>query len=188
MGTAGWVEAQGPGVSGWENGQAVAVSPVSRCAGGAACRDGDDCYCEQEVSVRGGLGLDGGLAKYMIAPARSLITLDTLAPADAAPLTDAGLTSYHAVKRSLHVMTPDSSVLVIGVEVSGHMAVAYLRVLTGCQIIATDPSEEALRMASARGADLVLPSDETTVDAVREATKGPGRTEQCSTSLVSMRR
>ena len=67
------------------------------------------------------------------------------------------------------------------------MAVAYLRVLTGCQIIAADPSEEAWRMASARGADLVLPSDETTADAVREATKGLG-VERCSTSSVSTRR
>jgi propanol-preferring alcohol dehydrogenase len=110
----------------------------------------------------------------MAAPARSLVALQKLEPSEAAPLTDAGLTAYHAVKRSLDVLTPDAGVLVIGVGGLGHMAVAYLRELTGSQIIVADPNEAARQLATDLGADLVLPSDDTTAEAVMEATGGLG--------------
>lgn len=171
---AGWVEAVGAGVQGWDIGQAVVVSPVWSCGQCAACRAGDDAYCEQSSGISGGLGRDGGLASHMVAPARALVAIEGLEPSEAAPLTDAGLTSYHAVKRSLDVLTPDCAALVIGVGGLGHMAVAYLRELTGGKIIAADNNEAARQMASELGADLVLPSDETTADLVREATGGLG--------------
>jgi NADPH:quinone reductase-like Zn-dependent oxidoreductase len=48
---------------------------------------------------------DGGMAEYLLVPStRYLIPLGSLDPREAAPLTDAGLTSYHAVKRSLHLL------------------------------------------------------------------------------------
>jgi propanol-preferring alcohol dehydrogenase len=171
---AGWIDRIGPGVQGFENGQAVVVSPVWSCGRCAACRAGDDNYCEGPRTGSGGLGLDGGLASHMVAPARALVALRDLEPSDAAPLTDAGLTSYHAVKRSLDVLTPDAAALVIGVGGLGHMGVAYLRALTGGKVIAVDRSESARRMATQVGADLVLDSGEGTADAVREATDGLG--------------
>jgi len=171
---AGWIHRVGPGVQGWEEGQAVVVSPVWSCGRCAACRAGDDSYCEGPRTGSGGLGLDGGLASHMLAPARALVALQGLEPAEAAPLTDAGLTSYHAVKRSLDVLTPDAAALVIGVGGLGHMGVAYLRELTGGPVIAVDRSEVARAMASRLGADLVLDSDEKTAEAIREATRGLG--------------
>jgi propanol-preferring alcohol dehydrogenase len=171
---AGWVEAVGAGVKGWDLGRAVVVSPVWSCGHCSACRAGDDAYCEDSAGVSGGLGRDGGLASHMVAPAGALVAIEGLEPSEGAPLTDAGLTSYHAVKRSLDVLTPDAAALVIGVGGLGHMAVAYLRELTGSMIIAADRDEAARQMASDLGADLVLPSDETTADRVREATSGLG--------------
>lgn len=171
---AGWIENVGAGVQGWDLGQAVVVSPVWSCGHCAACRAGDDAYCEKSAGVSGGLGRDGGLASHMVAPARALVAIEGLEPSEAAPLTDAGLTSYHAVKRSLDVLTPDAAALVIGVGGLGHMAVAYLRELTGGKIIAVDRNKAARQLASDLGADLVLPSDENTADTVREATKGLG--------------
>lgn len=171
---AGWVEAIGTGVQGWEVGQAVVISPVWACGLCAACRAGDDSYCEVRINPSGGLGRDGGLASHMVAPARSLVALKNLEPSQAAPLTDAGLTSYHAVKHSLDVLPPDSAALVIGVGGLGHMAVAYLRELTGGMVIAVDRSEAARKMADDLGADIVLTSDETTAEAVKEATDGLG--------------
>ena len=63
----------------------------------------------------GGLGgADGGMAEYLLVPAtRYLIPLDSLDPGEAAPLSDAGLTSYHAVKRSVHLLGPGSTAVVI---------------------------------------------------------------------------
>jgi len=171
---AGWIEAVGPGVNGWAVDEAVVISPVWACGSCAACRAGDDAYCEDSPGVSGGLGVDGGLASHMIAPVGSLVALKTLEPSEAAPLTDAGLTSYHAVKRSLDVLTPDSAAFVIGVGGLGHMAVAYLKELTGGVVIAADPNESARKMAADLGADLVLTSDESTAEAVKEATGGLG--------------
>ena len=171
---AGWIEALGTGVRHWEVGQAVVVSPKWTCGRCAACRAGDDAYCDDTMRGTGGIGFDGGLASHMAAPARSLVALENLEPSQAAPLTDAGLTSYHAVKRSLDVLTPDAAALVIGVGGLGHMAVAYLRELTGGPVIAVDRSDAARQMATDLGADLVFSSDESTAETVMEATGGLG--------------
>ena len=70
-------------------------------------------------------------------PPRSCRSM-TLAPLDAAPLTDAGLTPYHAIKRSLPLLVPGSSAVVIGAGGLGHMAVQILSALTATTVIAVD--------------------------------------------------
>ena len=46
--------------------------------------------------VGGGLGIDGGMAEYLLVPsARLLVPLGGLSPAKAAPLSDAALTMMH---------------------------------------------------------------------------------------------
>jgi len=171
---AGWVEAPGPGVSGWEKGQPTVISPVWSCGNCAPCRSGDDAYCEGPRTGSGGLGMDGGMAPFMVAPARALVPLDKLSPSEAAPLTDAGLTSYHAVKQAMKVLTADAAALVIGVGGLGHMGLAYLRELSGGMIIAVDSSEGARKMARERGADLVLDAGDNTKQEILDATGGLG--------------
>jgi propanol-preferring alcohol dehydrogenase len=68
------------------------------------------------------MGLDGGLAEYVIAPAAAVVPVN-LDPADAAPLTDAALSSYHAVKRVLSLLGGGATVAVIGVGGLGHLAI-----------------------------------------------------------------
>jgi propanol-preferring alcohol dehydrogenase len=112
----------------------------------------------------------------MVAPATTLVPLRNLEPAEAAPLTDAGLTSYHAVKRCLPILEPGTTVVVIGVGGLGHLGVAFLRELSGAQIIAVDRDPAALQMASGLGAHVCLPSDDTTVEQVKALTDGLGAT------------
>jgi len=170
---AGWIE--GGDTRGLDVGAPVVVSPTWSCGLCAACRSGDTNCCESAAhAVSGGLGLDGGIAEYMLAPVDALVPLRSLEPWRAAPLTDAGLTSYHAVKRSLPVLTPDATAVVIGVGGLGHMAIEFLRELSGARIIAVDVDENALAMAADRGADLVLPSDERATEEIRKATNGLG--------------
>ena len=59
-----------------------------------------------------------------------------LSPAKAAPLSDAALTPYHAIKRALPNLHADSTVVVLGVGGLGHMAVQLLRVLVPVRIVA----------------------------------------------------
>ncbi|HTC58346.1 MAG TPA: alcohol dehydrogenase catalytic domain-containing protein, partial [Candidatus Sulfotelmatobacter sp.] len=93
---AGWVEKLGSGATGFAVGDPVIVYGPWGCGSCTNCRVGMENYCESPVKTRaGGLGRDGGMANYMIVPStRFLLPLGTLDPREAAPLTDAALTSY----------------------------------------------------------------------------------------------
>jgi propanol-preferring alcohol dehydrogenase len=175
---AGWVDAVGAGVSGLEIGQPVAVYGAWGCGLCHRCRQGMENYCEHQSDIGtagGGLGLDGGMAPRMIVPsARLLVPLGDLDPAEAAPLTDAGLTPYHAIKRSLHRLIPGSTAVVIGAGGLGHMAVQLLRALSPATVIAVDQRKEALRLAADVGADHgVLAGDDAAAE-IKELTGGQG--------------
>jgi propanol-preferring alcohol dehydrogenase len=170
---AGWIE--GGETAGMEIGTPVVISPVWGCGKCRSCRAGADNYCDHpNPSGSGGLGRDGGMAEYMVVPFNAIVPLNSLEPADAAPLTDAGLTSYHAVKQCLTILTPDTAAVVIGVGGLGHLAVEFLSVLSGAQIIAVDRDEKALKIAAEKGASLCLPSDESTAERIKDATRGLG--------------
>jgi propanol-preferring alcohol dehydrogenase len=175
---AGWVAALGPGVEGLEVGEAVAVYGPWGCGRCRACRQSKENYCERQAEIGasgGGLGLDGGMAEYLLVPApRFLLELGDLDPRDAAPLSDAALTPYHAIKRALPVLAPGTTAVVIGVGGLGHMAVQILRALTSAQIVAVDVDPEHLRLAREVGADAALTSGEGTAEEIRELTRGLG--------------
>lgn len=175
---AGWVEAIGAGVEGLEVGEPVAVYGPWGCGRCRSCRLSAETYCERQAEIGafgGGLGLDGGMAEYMLVPhARLLLPLGDLDPRDAAPLSDAALTPYHAVKRSLDLLVPGSTAVVIGVGGLGHMAVQILRALTPARVIAVDVSADKLRLAREVGADEAVEPGEGAAETIRELTGGLG--------------
>jgi propanol-preferring alcohol dehydrogenase len=175
---AGWVHAIGAGVTRLEVGQPVAVYGPWGCGCCHRCRQGLENYCENQAEIGvagGGLGLDGGMAELMLVPdARLLVPLGDLSPADAAPLTDAGLTPYHAVKRSLPLLVPGSTAVVIGVGGLGHMGIQILRALSAAQIVAVDQRPSALELAASVGADRVVESGDSAAAEIRSLTGGRG--------------
>lgn len=178
---AGWIHALGEGVRGLEIGQPVAVYGPWGCGKCVRCRVGLETMCENPAEAPmpaggGGLGLDGGMAEYMLIPSSRLVIPlpDGLDPVHAAPLTDAGLTPYHAIKRSLPKLGPDATAVVIGVGGLGHMGVQILKAITGASVIVVDTRESALKLAKKHGADLTLVSGDDTVEKIREATGGRG--------------
>jgi propanol-preferring alcohol dehydrogenase len=175
---AGWVHALGDGVASLELGQPVAVYGAWGCGSCARCVEGRENYCEGQagLGVGPGLGLDGGMAEYMLVPsARHLVPLpDGLSPAEAAPLTDAALTPYHAIDRSLAKLGPTATAVVIGVGGLGHMAVQILKAITAAQVIVVDTRPEALALGLSLGADLALPAGERAGAEVRAASGGLG--------------
>jgi propanol-preferring alcohol dehydrogenase len=175
---AGWVEALGAGVQGLEVGEAVAVYGPWGCGRCRACRLSAENYCERQAEIGafgGGLGLDGGMAEYMLVPhSRLLLSLGELDPRDAAPLSDAALTPYHAIKRSLHLLVPGSTAVVIGVGGLGHMAVQILRALSPARVIAVDSSAEKLALAREVGAEETVEPGEDAAERIRELTGGRG--------------
>lgn len=157
---AGWVSALGDGVTGLKEGDAVAVYGPWGCGRCHACQLSMENYCENWAEIKGfggGLGLDGGMAEYMLVPsARLLVPLGDLAPAQAAPLSDAALTPYHAIRRALPQLHPGGTAVVIGVGGLGHMALQLLRLLAPVRIVAADVDDTKLAQARALGADEVV--------------------------------
>ena len=157
---AGWVSALGQGVSGFKEGDAVAVYGPWGCGRCHACQRSMENYCENWAQINGfggGLGLDGGMAEYMLVPsARLLVPLGDLGPAKAAPLSDAALTPYHAIKRALPHLNAEGTVVVMGVGGLGHMAIQLLRVLAPVRIVAADVDDRKLAHAKALGADDIV--------------------------------
>ncbi len=175
---AGWVEALGAGVEGVDVGEAVAVYGPWGCGRCRACRLSAENYCERQAEIGafgGGLGRDGGMAEYMLVPhPRLLLALGDLDPREAAPLSDAALTPYHAIKRSLHLLVPGSTAVVIGVGGLGHMGVQILRALSPARIVAVDVSPEKLELARQVGADAAVAAGESAAGEIRELTRGLG--------------
>jgi alcohol dehydrogenase, propanol-preferring len=175
---AGWVAELGAGVTGLEVGQPVAVYGPTGCGACVRCQAGMENYCEQppgDGAMAIGLGRDGGMAPYLVVPdARHLVPLTDLDPVAAAPLTDAGLTPYHAIKRSLHRLVPGSHAVVIGAGGLGHMAIQILTALSPTSVIAVDTSPEALHLAQAVGADEAVAAGDTARQEIRDLTGGRG--------------
>jgi propanol-preferring alcohol dehydrogenase len=173
---AGTVEALGEGTTGIQVGEAVLVYGPWGCGRCPNCGVGAEHLCTRRDVADGtacGIGRDGGLAEHVVLPsARLAIPIGDLDPVVAAPLADAGLTPYHAVKRALRDLPPGSTAVVIGIGGLGHTAVQLLRALSGCRIIAVDRRGDALEVARAAGASVALQADGLTADAVIDAAGG----------------
>ncbi len=178
---AGWVHELGDGVTGLEVGQPVAVYGPWGCGTCRRCQLGIETYCENLAAAPvpgggGGLGMDGGMAELMLVPAaRLIVPLPVgLDPLHAAPLTDAGLTPYHAVRRSWAKLAPDATAVVIGVGGLGHLAVQILEATTAARVVAVDSRPQALALAQEYGADVTVEAGEGAADEIRRATGGRG--------------
>ncbi len=171
---AGWVEALGPGASGFEPGEAVIVYGGWGCGICRVCLSGEEQLCD---TMRwGGLGPPGGYAeRYVVPSPRHLIRIGDLDPADVAPLTDAGLTPYRAVKKVARRLVAGDAALVIGAGGLGQMAIQFLRLLTPARVVVADVSPDKRQAALHLGADAVVdPSAADAADELREATAGAG--------------
>jgi propanol-preferring alcohol dehydrogenase len=173
--TAGRVAALGQAASGVALGDPVVVYSRWGCGACWQCANGRDNACARtQHSAHGaGLGRDGGLADYLLVPSsRYLVPAPDLDPVHAAPLTDAALTSYHAVKLSFEKLRPGSTALVLGIGGLGHMAIQILKAITAARVLAVDVREAALELAREAGADAVMSSRGLTPEGVR-AELGP---------------
>src|SRR5258705_1105423 len=174
---AGWVEEVGAGVKGFQRGDAVAVNPSwASCGRCHMCRSEEEILCLYQKAIRApGVGYDGGHAPYVLVPeSRFLVPIGDLDPIEAAPLTDAGLTTYTAIKAALPGIYPGSTAVVIGIGGLGLYAVQFLRQLTGARVVAVDSSEARLKLAREYGADDVVTTGPNAPDQIRDLTGGIG--------------
>ena len=176
---AGWVEELGTGVARFRPGDAVAIDPNwASCGRCHMCRSGEENHCLYQKAIRApGVGYDGGHAPYVLVPeGRFLVPIGDLDPIKAAPLSDAGITTYTAIKSALPGIWPGSTVVVIGVGGLGLYAVQFLRQLTGARVVAVDSTEARLKLAREYGADDVVLSGPDAAEHIRELSGGVGAT------------
>ena len=173
----GRIAAIGNEVRGFDIGDAIALVSPSSCGVCNLCVRGRDSACPHGLKGRG-YGRDGGLAQYAIANApRDVVRLGTLDPRNAAPLTDAGATSYHGVRKVLHKLVPGSTAVVIGAGGLGAFAVQMLRAMSPATVIAVDSNPDRLSYVTELGAHhTVAGVDETTASELSRVTNGEGAT------------
>jgi len=121
----GRIDAIGEAVDRWRPGQRVGVGFLGGyCGHCEPCRRGDFVNCQNQAVS--GLHTDGGYAQVMIANERGLAAVpDGLAPADAAPLLCAGVTTFNALRNA--PARPGDLVAVHGIGGLGHLGVQFAR-------------------------------------------------------------
>ena len=156
---AGTVAALGPGATGIEVGERVVVYGPWGCGACAACARGAENLCPTRQGRGVGCGLDGALAGCVRVPStRLLVPIGDLDAAQAAPLTDAALTPYHAISGALERLRPGTTAVVIGVGGLGRPAIRILRLLSPSRVVTVDPRPEARARALESGAHAALDS------------------------------
>jgi D-arabinose 1-dehydrogenase-like Zn-dependent alcohol dehydrogenase len=120
---AGVIDALGSGVSAWRVGQRVGVGWHGGHDGTCReCRRGDFRNCQNRRIT--GIHYDGGYQQYMVAPVEALVSIpEGLTDAEAAPLLDAGVTTYGALRRSGAL--PGDLVAVQGLGGLGHLGIQF---------------------------------------------------------------
>jgi alcohol dehydrogenase, propanol-preferring len=168
---AGIIEAMGPDVTRFRPGDSVAVWGAHGCGNCRICHEGDEPPCGMEQWLG-----NGGYAEFMHIPSqRLLVPLDGLDPVEAAPLADAGVTPYRAIKKVLPHLYPGASVAVVGVGGLGHMALQILRVLAPwARILAVDVDENKLEMALKYGAHHAIDGRGDAAAEIKRLTGGEG--------------
>jgi D-arabinose 1-dehydrogenase-like Zn-dependent alcohol dehydrogenase len=121
---AGIIDALGPGVAGWTQGQRVGVGwHGGHCGYCDSCRRGDFVTCQIAPQVPG-IAYDGGYAEYMIAPASALASIPGgLSAVDAGPLMCAGVTTFNSLRNS--GARPGDVVAVLGIGGLGHLGIQF---------------------------------------------------------------
>jgi propanol-preferring alcohol dehydrogenase len=166
----GTVVRLGPGNNhGIEVGMRVAVPWLGYACGDCNyCNSGRETLCEHQLNT--GYSINGGFAEYAVGYARHVVRVpDGIDPADAAPLTCAGVTTYKAVKES--GARSSDLVAIVGVGGLGHLALQYARI-TGASVVAVDTNASRLETARELGAEHVVHAGEQDVVAAIKALGG----------------
>jgi D-arabinose 1-dehydrogenase-like Zn-dependent alcohol dehydrogenase len=150
---AGVVAAAGEQVRGWYPGDRVAFQAVRPCGECAYCRSGREAICP-DVRIPG-VDVDGTQAEYAVADPRFLVPVPGSVPFEqAAVLTDAVATPYHALKRG--GVGEGVSVAIFGLGGLGAHAVQLCRLAGADHVIGVDIDPVNLERALDWGADEVV--------------------------------
>lgn len=170
---AGTIAAAGADVSEWRGDERVCVFPVMFDGTCSSCLAGHSEICLDRRII--GIHAEGGLAEYVLVPAKNVIPIPDGVPFEqAAVCTDAVITPFHALAEVAR-LTPGEAVAVLGVGGLGLHAVQIAKLGGASPVIAVDTRATQLERARQSGADVAVDAArEPVVDAVLTATGGLG--------------
>ncbi|GAA5086685.1 NAD(P)-dependent alcohol dehydrogenase [Nocardia iowensis] len=175
---AGTIEAIGAEVDGRSIGDRGIVYLCWSCGACRECVRGNENVClaagRTAMPPCPGLGPDGGMAEYIRVPASSFVPIGDLDFGQAAPLADAALTSYHAIRGAREHLRPGSVAVVIGIGGLGHVAVQILAATSATRVLAVDVRADKLDLAARCGAAEGLLAGPDTARHILERTDGRG--------------
>jgi 2-desacetyl-2-hydroxyethyl bacteriochlorophyllide A dehydrogenase len=150
---AGVVAEVGEGVRDWRPGDRVAFQMARACGHCEYCAAGREALC-RHVSIPG-VDADGAQAEYAVAEARFLVPVPGSVPFEqAAILTDAVATPYHALKRA--GIGEGVTCAVFGLGGLGMHAVQLVKLAGAAAVIGVDLDPVNLERARRWGADEVV--------------------------------
>ena len=180
---AGWIEDLGDAVPKniMDKGDLVAVFAGWSCGICGFCKSGNEQLCNDAKWP--GVISNGGFAEYILVPSyRFLIKVDKEAGIESdhlAPLTDAGVTPFRAIKKVRNLLGPGKAIAILGIGGLGSYAIQYAKIFSaGSTVIALGRNNKKLELAQEFGADHVVNIKGKSNDQVRKeidnVTRGKG--------------
>jgi threonine dehydrogenase-like Zn-dependent dehydrogenase len=164
----------------FKGGERVCTEEMIWCGECKPCADGYPNHCERLDEI--GINIDGGFAKYLVLPARTLWSLEPLADRYdeedlfvAGSLVEPTSVAYNAVIERGGGIRPGDKVVICGGGPVGMAACAILKRQGASVVIISEPQEDRAKLGLEMGADYAInPIQESFVERVLELTHGMG--------------
>jgi NADPH:quinone reductase-like Zn-dependent oxidoreductase len=151
---AGVVEAPGPGVEGWQEGERVVINSNLGCGQCDFCAAGEDNRCRNWQLL--GETRRGTYAEYVCVPSGNVLRMpDGFDARKAAAAALVYHTAWHSLITRGH-LRPGESVLVVGASGGVNTASIQIAKLAGAQVFVVGSGKEKLDLARAQGADILI--------------------------------
>jgi len=169
---AGTVEECGQGVTGYREGDRVAVFPLLWCGRCPACERGAFVMCSSYDYY--GSRRDGAFAEFVAVPERNLLKVPEGVSLEAAAMTEPAAVALHALRRAGGSLVGQTAVI-FGAGPIGLLAAQWARRMGAEQVILFDVVPEKLHMARRLGFGLAFDSNACgPVEVVSSLTAGRG--------------
>lgn len=153
---AGTIVEVGPGVTGLNVGDQVALESHLTCGQCFPCRTGDAHTCERTGIL--GMHIDGVFAEYAAVPQDICVKLPTGLSLESGALLEAAGVAVHAIQRANYSVA-GRAVLVSGAGPVGLVVVNLALLMGASHVIAVDPNPYRRAQAEKLGATALHPND-----------------------------
>lgn len=167
---SGTITAVGDGVTGWSEGDRVAVEPIYKCGHCGPCRAGNYNVCQQ-IGFHG-LMSDGGMAEYTVVPTSMLHRLPDTVSLQLGALVEPMSVAYHAA--TLGDVHPGDTAMVFG---AGPIGIGLWFALRGKgldDVLVVEPSPTRRAAIEVLGAATLDPTTTDVPALIADRTRGAG--------------